>query len=213
MISIFEGPTDGQIVYLFDPESARGNAQFAFKTLRFQNPTDSALESGPFSVFGEGRFIGEGLAEPIPAKSTAFVPFALDRQIVVEHKDEDHDEIARILTVSRGVFSTEVQHTRKQAFTLFNRGTERAVVYLRHTVPQGYKLTHAPNAIDAERREGNGAPRFSAPLPRRGGAARQDRSVDRRSDSRFPDDGYSNRRGPRARAGLCVARGTSATAS
>jgi hypothetical protein len=153
MISIFEGGTDGQIVYLFDPESARGNSQFAFKTLRFKNPTDSALESGPFSVFGEGRFVGEGLAEPIPARQTAFVPFALDRQIVVEHKDEDRDEIARIITVQRGVFSTEVQHTRKQAFTLFNRSSERATVYLRHTVPQGYKLTHAPNQAESDVKE------------------------------------------------------------
>jgi hypothetical protein len=153
MISIFEGPTDGQIVYLYDPESARGNSQFAFKTLRFKNPTDSALESGPFSVFGEGRFVGEGLAEPIPAKSTAFVPFALDRQIVVEHKDQDHDEIARIITVQRGVFSTEVQHTRKQAFTLYNRSAEKAVVYLRHTVPQGYKLTHAPNVAEGDTKD------------------------------------------------------------
>jgi hypothetical protein len=153
MISIFEGGTDGQIVYLFDPESARGNSQFAFKTLRFKNPTDSALESGPFSVFGEGRFVGEGLAEPIPARSTAFVPFALDRQIVVEHKDEDRDEIARIITVQRGVFSTEVQHTKKQAFTLYNRSSERATVYLRHTVPQGYKLTHAPNPAESDVKE------------------------------------------------------------
>ncbi len=153
MISIFEGPTDGQIVYLYDPESARGNSQFAFKTLRFKNPTDSALESGPFSVFGEGRFVGEGLAEPIPAKSTAFVPFALDRQIVIEHKDQDHDEIARIITVQRGVFSTEVQHTRKQALTLYNRSGERATVYLRHTVPQGYKLTHAPSMVENDTKD------------------------------------------------------------
>ena len=153
MISIFEGPTDGQIVYLYDPESARGNSQFAFKTLRFKNPTDSALESGPFSVFGEGRFVGEGLAEPIPARSTAFVPFALDRQIVVEHKDQDHDEIARIMTVQRGVFSTEVQHTHKQAFTLYNRSSERATVYLRHTVPQGYKLTHAPSMSEGDTKD------------------------------------------------------------
>jgi hypothetical protein len=153
MISIYEGGTDGQIVYLFDPESARGNAQFAFKTLRFKNPTDSALESGPFSVFGEGRFIGEGLAEPIPARSTAFVPFALDRQIVVERKDADRDDISRIITVQRGVFSTEVQHSRTQAFTLYNRSAEKATVYLRHTVPQGYKLTHAPNATDSDVKE------------------------------------------------------------
>ena len=146
MVSILRGETEGEVVYLYDPESARGNAQFPFRTLRFRNPTDGALESGPVSVFGEGRFVGEGLAEPIPARQVAFVPFALDRQVVVERKDAEHDEIARIITITRGVFSTEVQHTKKASFTLYNRMNERVAVYLRHTVPQGYKLTKTPDS-------------------------------------------------------------------
>lgn len=144
MVSILRSETDGEVVYLYDAESPRGNAQYPFKTVRFKNPTDSALESGPVSVFGEGRFVGEGLADPIPARSVAFVPFALDRQIVVERKDADRDDIAKIITVQRGVFSTQIQHTKRATFTLYNRLPERATVYLRHTVAAGYKLTKAP---------------------------------------------------------------------
>jgi len=103
------------------------------------------LEQGPVTVFGEGKFIGEGMCEPIPAHSTAFVPFALDRQIMVERKDADVDRIARVLTVQRGVFSTEVQHTRRSTFVLSNRQAEKATVYVRHTVADGYKLTKAPD--------------------------------------------------------------------
>jgi hypothetical protein len=162
MVSILRSDTDGEVVYLYDPESARGNTQFPFKTVRFRNPTDSALESGPVSVFGDGRFVGEGLAEPIPARSVAFVPFALDRQIVVERKDAERDDIARIITVQRGVFSTQLQHTKKATFTLYNRLPEKASVYLRHTVSQGYRLTKAPEkspdtpikATDAEHLQG-----------------------------------------------------------
>lgn len=145
MVSILRSETEGEVVYLFDPESPRGNAQYPFRTLRFRNPTDSALESGPVSVFGEGRFVGEGLAEPIPARSVAFVPFALDRQIVVERKDGERDDIARILTVNRGVFSTELRHTKKASFTLFNRMGERATVYIKHTVTPGFKLSKFPD--------------------------------------------------------------------
>ena len=146
MVSILRSATEGEVVYLYDPESARGNAQYPFRTLRFRNPTDNALESGPVSVFGDGKFIGEGMAEPIPAHSVAFVPFALDRQIVVERKDAERDAIARIITVQRGVFSTEVQHTKKATFTLFNRAGEKATVYLKHTVAPGYKLTKFPDS-------------------------------------------------------------------
>jgi hypothetical protein len=140
MVSILHTPTEGQVVYLYDPESARGNAQFAFKSLRLRNPTDSQLESGPVSVFGEGRFIGEGLSEPIPGKQMAFVPFALDRQVVVEHTDAEHDAIARIISVQRGVFSTEMQHVKKVTLTLHNRLDTPAVVYVRHTVTPGYQM-------------------------------------------------------------------------
>ncbi|HVH45844.1 MAG TPA: OmpA family protein [Labilithrix sp.] len=145
MVSILRSETEGEVVYLFDPDSPRGNTQFPFRTLRFRNPTDSALESGPVSVFGEGRFVGEGLAEPIPARSVAFVPFALDRQIVVERKNAERDEIARIITVNRGVFSTELRHSKKATFTLFNRMGEKATVYIKHGVTPGYKLVKFPD--------------------------------------------------------------------
>jgi hypothetical protein len=148
MVSILSASTDGEVVYLYDAETTRGNGTYPFRAVHIKNPTDSALESGPVTVFGDGKFIGEGMCEPIPAKSSAFVPFALDRQIVVEHKDSEHDEIARVVTVQRGVLQTEVQHTRKETVTLHNRLADKAVVYLRHTVAQGYKLTESPTTFE-----------------------------------------------------------------
>ncbi len=148
MVSILKTSTDGDVVYLFDPESPRGSKQFAFKSVRIKNPTDSTLETGPVTVFGAGRFIGEGLTEPIPGKSASFVPFALDRQIVVESKDEQKEAIAKIITVQRGVLSTEMKQTRKQTLTIMNRLPEEANVYVRHTVPKGYKLSKHPEGVE-----------------------------------------------------------------
>ena len=146
MVSILSADTEGGFVYLYDPEGARGNATYPFRTVRLKNPTNSVLESGPVAVFGEDGFIGEGMSEPIPAKSYACVPFALDRQIVVERKDDQRDAIARILTVQRGVFSTEVKHTKKKTLTLTNRMQDKATVYIKHAVTAGYKLTKAPTS-------------------------------------------------------------------
>lgn len=144
MVSILSTETDGEVVYFYDAESVRGNSQFPFRSVRIKNPTDSVLESGPVTVFGEGKFIGEGLSEPIPARSNAFVPFALDRQVVIERKEAEVDKIARIITVQRGVFSTEVQHTKRSTLVINNRLGEKAAVYVRHSVAHGYKLTKAP---------------------------------------------------------------------
>jgi hypothetical protein len=145
MVSILHTTTDGEVVYLYDPESPRGNAQFAFKALRLRNPTDSQLESGPITVFGDGRFVGEGMSEPIPARQIAFVPFALDRQIVVERSDDARDEIARVLTVQRGVFSTETRHIKKTTLVVRNRMASSTVVYVRHAVAPGYRSIKAPD--------------------------------------------------------------------
>ncbi|HLM73590.1 MAG TPA: DUF4139 domain-containing protein, partial [Polyangiaceae bacterium] len=149
MVSILHTDTEGEVVFFYDPVSARGNSAFPFRAVRIRNPTDSVLESGPVTVFGKGKFIGEGLCDPIPARSIAFVPFALDRQIVVDKDEAERDEISRIISVQRGVFSTEVQHTRKIQLTLNNRLDEAATVYIRHTVQKGYQLSKAPK--DRER--------------------------------------------------------------
>ena len=106
------------------------------------------LEAGPVTVFGAGRFIGEGIIDPIPARTTAFVPFALDRQVVVERQNAERDEIARIITVQRGVFSTEMQHIRRQNLLMTNRMDESATVFIRHTLPAGYKLVRSPKDSD-----------------------------------------------------------------
>src|SRR5439155_10876673 len=79
MVSVMMRETAGEVVYLYDAESDRGNDRFAFRAVRFHNPTDSTLESGPVTVYGDGKFIGEGLTEPVAPDSSAIVPYALDR--------------------------------------------------------------------------------------------------------------------------------------
>ncbi len=140
MVSILKSGTEGDIVYYYDPETPRGNQSFPFKAVRVKNPTDNTLESGPVSVFGKGQFIGEGISEPIPPHQWAFVPFALDRQIIVERTESDHDDIERIITVQRGVFSTEVKHKKRIKLTFHSRLTDKAKVSVRHTVPRDYTL-------------------------------------------------------------------------
>jgi hypothetical protein len=148
MVSILSTNTDGEVVYLYDPESPRGDKTYPFRSVRLVNPTDSTLETGPVTVFGKGRFIGEGLTEPIPGKSASFVPFALDRQIVVEEKESGEEKIARILTVQRGILNTEMKSTKKHELVLRSRLSEATSVYIRHTVPKGYKLSKAPESVE-----------------------------------------------------------------
>ncbi|MBS1119115.1 MAG: uncharacterized protein H6Q90_1343 [Deltaproteobacteria bacterium] len=148
MVSMVRQETDGDVVYLYDAESARGNDHFAFRAVRFTNPTSSTLETGPVTVYGNTRFIGEGLTEPIPPKASAVVPYALDRQIVIERNEGDENKITRLVTLQRGILTAQVQHIRKKQLTITNRLREPAKVFIRHTVNKGWTLLDAPHAFE-----------------------------------------------------------------
>jgi hypothetical protein len=148
MVSMVRDVTEGEVVYLYDAESERGNARFAFRAVRFKNPTDSTLETGPVTVYGQERFIGEGLTEPIPPHASAVVPFALDRQIVIERTDGQDDKIAKLISLQRGILTAEVQHVRRRRLAITNRLGQLAKVYIRHTVTKGWTLLDAPPAFE-----------------------------------------------------------------
>jgi hypothetical protein len=144
MIAVLDNGADGEVVYLYDSESERGNARFAFKSVRFVNPTAYTLESGPMTVYGEGRFIGEGLTEPIPPHAIAVIPFALDRQVIIERDGDERDRISRLITLQRGVLRSEVQHERITKIKVTSILRADTKVFLRHSVRKGWSLVKSP---------------------------------------------------------------------
>jgi hypothetical protein len=148
MVSIVQGAAHGDIVYLYDAESGRGDTRFAFRAVRFKNPTSSTLETGPMTVYGAGRFIGEGLTEPIPAGATAVVPFALDRQVVVDREGSTGDRMSQLLKVNRGVMTAEVQHWKLNKLKITNRLGVATTVLVKHTVPKGWTITRGPQVAE-----------------------------------------------------------------
>jgi hypothetical protein len=145
MVSMVRAETDGEVVYLYDAESERGNDKYAFKAVRLTNPTDSTLETGPVTVYGDERFIGEGLSEPIPPRATAVIPFALDRQIVIDKDEDDDNQISRLVSLQRGILTAEVQHIKRTKLTLTNRSADKVTVFLRHTIGKGWVMKEHPD--------------------------------------------------------------------
>ena len=148
MVSILKSNAEGEIVYLYDPEAERGDNRFAFRSVLFHNPTDSTLESGPVTVYGDARFIGEGLTEAIPPHATAVVPYALDRQVVIERQGDEGDRIAKLVTLSRGVLTCEVAHHRTTKLSVTNRQNTPAIVLVRHSTVRGWEVTRAPKDVE-----------------------------------------------------------------
>jgi uncharacterized coiled-coil protein SlyX len=140
MVSVINQKAKARRVYFYDPVSTRGSKRFAFNAIRLQNPSRYTLDPGPFTVYADGQFLGEGLSEAILPHSTAFVPYALDRSIIAETKRTTREEIERLLTIERGIVNTETRRIRSKHLVLSNRGKRDAEVYVRHAVTPGYEL-------------------------------------------------------------------------
>jgi len=78
----------------------------------------------------------------------ALVPFALDRQLVVDKSDKHSDKISKLVKLERGALTTEVQHLRETRMTIKNRLQTPAKLYVRHSVLKGWKLVDAPKNIE-----------------------------------------------------------------
>ncbi len=148
MVSVVQGAANGEVVYLYDAEGTHGDAKYAFRSVRFVNPTTSTLETGPVTVYGSGRFIGEGLTDPIPPGATAVVPFALDRQVVVDRDGSTGDRISRLVKLSRGVLTAEVLHQKTTKLKVTNRLGTATSVLIRHNVARGWNITKSPKVVE-----------------------------------------------------------------
>jgi uncharacterized coiled-coil protein SlyX len=152
MVSLMKRETSAEQVYYYDPVSTRGSHDLAFQAVRIENPTDDTLDRGPFTVYAEGQFLGEGLSEPIPPHSVAFIPYALDRQVVVEPKATEREEVSRLVSIERGIVTAEIQAVHQTAFSVHNRGDKPVTVYVRHAVAPGWTLR--PTTLKMERLAG-----------------------------------------------------------
>jgi len=118
MVAMVHDETEGGVVYLYDPISERGDRKFAFRAVKLTNPTTDTLEPGPVTVYGDGRFIGEGITEPVPPRASVVVPFAADRQVIIEEAGTEKDRISKLMTAERGIVNVELQHRKATTYTI-----------------------------------------------------------------------------------------------
>jgi outer membrane protein OmpA-like peptidoglycan-associated protein len=152
MVNVLATQVAAKRVYFYDPISARGSKKLAFRAVRLENPSEHTLEPGPFTVYASGQFLGEGMSDPIPPKSSAFVPYALDRELLVDPTSDTREELERLVTIERGIVTAEARRIRSTRLSLVNRGRSAALVYVRHQVPNGWKLR--PGKIKPEKLRG-----------------------------------------------------------
>ncbi|MEP7050425.1 MAG: DUF4139 domain-containing protein [Pseudomonadota bacterium] len=148
MVSMLTAETQAKEVYFYDPISSRGSKKYAFRSVLLQNPTHYTLDAGPVTVYEDGQFLGEGLSDAILPDSRAFVPFALDRKLIVDSELGTREAIDRLQTIERGIVRSEARSVRTTKLALVNRDSKAAVVYVRHPITEGFKLEAPSTGVE-----------------------------------------------------------------
>jgi len=148
MVSMLTARAQAKEVYFYDPISNRGSKKYAFRSVLLQNPTQHTLDAGPVTVYQGGQFLGEGLSDAILPNSRAFVPFALDRKLIVDTDQATREQIDRLLTIERGIVHSEARSIRTTKLSLINRDGKAATVYVRHPITEGFKLEAPASGVE-----------------------------------------------------------------
>jgi hypothetical protein len=133
MVAIVSQRVAGERAHLFAPDPGVAlSYQHAFSVARLQNGTGAVLEKGPVAVLADGAFMGQGVLDTLPKDASAFLPFALDKSIVVEAGEHYSQEQGALLRVQRGTVTLQRFSQRKTRYRARNGSDEASKLYLRH---------------------------------------------------------------------------------
>jgi hypothetical protein len=99
---------------------------------RLNNQTGAVLEKGPVSILADGAFLGQGMLDTLPREASAFLPFSVDKSIVVEPSESYSEEQGALVRVQRGMVTVQRFSQRKTRYHVRNGGSEPSKVYVRH---------------------------------------------------------------------------------
>jgi hypothetical protein len=149
MVAILSKRVPGESAHLYAPDGGvPGSHQHPFRVARFTNATGAALERGPVAFLGEGDFMGQGVLEAMPRDATSFVPFALDRSVVVEPRQQRESRPGRLVRVIDGQVIIEVINALVTTYELRNGRDREAKLYVRHQRWGGAELHEPPPGVE-----------------------------------------------------------------
>jgi hypothetical protein len=149
MVAIVSGKVTGEQAHLFAPEGGVPlSSQHPFSVARLRNDSGAVLERGPISVLADGAFLGQGVIDTLPRAAQTFVPFALDKSIVVEPAEHWEQTQGQLVRVQRGSITVQQFSQRKTSYRMRNGGSTPTRVYVRHPRWSSAELLAPPEGTE-----------------------------------------------------------------
>ena len=144
LINIVNRKVKGRDVFLFRDEY--GN-EAPFRAVLFHNNKDSALESGPITLYVDGTFAGEGFLGRIAKGATSFVPYARESGFKVNRNTSSITSEARLLKIVDGRITIEARREHKRTFKVRSERDSKSLVYIKMRRRSGTKLIDPPKEL------------------------------------------------------------------
>jgi hypothetical protein len=210
MVLFLSRAVPGQTAYVFAPApGVPDSARFPLHVARFKNDTEGLLERGPIAVFDErAAFLGQAVLEPVSSGAEVSVPFAVERSISVDTKQEQNVQGVRIARIDAGALILMRDTTWTTTYRVHNGKPEEATVLIKHPRQPGTRLKHPPEGT----RDAVGEGYALVPVKLRAGEE-SETLVSERQPTEVPTDWFSAEADVAVRAYLSDSRADAQVAS
>jgi hypothetical protein len=145
LVPFVDTTTEGSLAVVYKPSPGGALSQeHPYRAVLFQSPSDAALLTGPVAIYAGERFVGDGVTGAIPAHAHAFVPYALERSVRVDHTTEDAEDEVRATHLTGGMLTVEVRAVHRERFVMTATGTVDAPAYAFAAALEGYTPRELP---------------------------------------------------------------------
>jgi hypothetical protein len=150
LVPFVDQAAEGSLVLLYKPATNGGpSSRHPYQAVLFRNPLDAPLLTGPVAVFTGDQFLGDGVTGTIPARSHAFVAYALSPGVQIEQATDRGEDDIRAVAVRGGRLRVELQATIETRFTVASSRPFDQRLYLFVPKVQGYEPRRPPEGTVA----------------------------------------------------------------
>jgi hypothetical protein len=144
LINIVSRKVEGQDVFLFREP---GSGQAPFRAVLLRNGKESALESGPITLYVEGTFAGEGFIGRIGKDETAFVPYARESGFALDLKYDSKVDELRLVRIVDGRVTVQGKRVYTRTVALQSSRDKDAIAYVKLPLTGGAQLVDPPKDL------------------------------------------------------------------
>jgi uncharacterized protein YoxC len=138
LIPIVQTKMDGERISVYN-ESVRQDRPMS--GLLLKNTTDLTFENGALTVFERNAYAGESLMERLKPAEERLVSFALDLETLVQVKQDENREPAKLVKAANGAFQIHYFKTDRKVYTLQNQTERTRTIYIEHPTRENWRLS------------------------------------------------------------------------